>query len=509
MNSTEVQQTSYMEAPPKSVSGEIPEPAVPRRLGKYPLLSVIGKGSMGVVYKSLDPHTKRAVAVKTIRHELLGDDVEDFPARLRIEAQAVKSFSHPGIVAIHEYGEDAGYAYVVMEYVEGRSLKVCFEQGVRFSVGEAIDIQSQLLQALQYAHDRGLWHRGLNPANILITNNGRVRVTDFGIARIDVPTVTQPNALMGTPGYVAPEVYLTGTVDGRIDVFAAGAVLYQLLASVPPYVGTLDKIMLNVCYETPLPPSVAARQPQLVPFDTVVMQALARPPEARFPSAERFLAALLQVHHAPGDRPVDADETMLARRPFPSSAISAEVGATLIAPAAASAEVGATLIAPAAASESAGPPPSAGNAPGATWDMDELARIQHRLAAFVGPIARVMVSRAARETDDLVALNKWLAAKISRLPDRERFLKDAGIAPVSAGASAGRQPGGAAPAGRPLTREDIARASGLLAVHVGPIATILAKRAAQPGCSREQFLAALAVHLGNDHERARFLGSLG
>jgi eukaryotic-like serine/threonine-protein kinase len=157
----------------------------PERLGKYPLLGIIGTGSMAVVYKSIDPDIGRAVALKTIRHELLDDEIENFPARLRIEAEAAGSLAHPCIVRTYEYGEADGYAYIAMEYVEGHSLRDCFESQVRFNTEQAINIVSQLLKALQYAHLHGVWHRDVKPANILLVTDGLIKVTDFGIARVE------------------------------------------------------------------------------------------------------------------------------------------------------------------------------------------------------------------------------------------------------------------------------------------------------------------------------------
>src|ERR1700687_3832136 len=253
--------------PPKPTVNGITEQAAPERLGKYPLLSVIGKGSMGIIYKSVDPHIKRSVALKTIRRDLLVDDGnENFSARFRIEAQAAGSLTHPGIVAVYEYGEEGAFAFIAMEYVEGRSLRECFEQKTSFSVTQVVNILSQLLEALEFAHRRGVWHRDIKPANILIMANGQVKVTDFGIARIESSMLTQIGAVMGTPGFIAPEMYLGDTFDHRIDVFAAGGVLYQLLAGSPPYAGTAEKVMFKVCYEAPLPPSVAGRLPSLPTF---------------------------------------------------------------------------------------------------------------------------------------------------------------------------------------------------------------------------------------------------
>jgi len=292
-----------VEPPPNAFPGALTQ-SLPERLGKYPVLGVIGKGSMGVIYKSFDPHIKRPVALKTIRRDLVdGDRTEDFPARFRQEAQAAGALAHPGIVAVYEYGEQDAFGYMAMEYVEGRSLRECFEARVSFSVAQVVDIVSQLLEALQYAHERGVWHRDIKPANILLMNNGRVKVTDFGIARIESSVLTQLGAIMGTPGFIAPEMYLSDAFDSRVDLFAAGVVLYQLLAGTPPFVGSADKVMFKVCYETPLPPSVAARLPKLRPFDAVVIRALARRPEDRFATAGQFLEALRLAHAQPSSGP--------------------------------------------------------------------------------------------------------------------------------------------------------------------------------------------------------------
>jgi eukaryotic-like serine/threonine-protein kinase len=483
-----------MEPPTKGEAKAGTEQAAPERLGKYPLLSVIGKGSMGVVYRTVDPDIKRPVALKTIRRDLLLDDTENFSARFRHEAQAAGALLHPGIVAVYEYGEEGPYAYIAMEYVDGRSLRECFEQKIDFNGAQVVSIVSQLLEALQYAHERGVWHRDIKPANILIMSNDRVKVTDFGIARIESSVLTQVGAIMGTPGFIAPEMYLGSEFDGRVDVFAAGVVFYQLLAGAPPFVGTPEKVMFKVCYETPLPPSVAARLPSLQPFDAITMRALARRPEDRFPTAALFREALLQAHTRASAQG-DADATIIPRR---------AAGAASPRP---------------TTKESTTQPPSTDTLTGVGWNMEDLTRIEKRLARFMGPIARVMVRRAAKETRDVVALTHWLAGKISNAAEREQFLQGAGIAAAPATAppraaserkpGEGRPPADPARAPRPLTPADVDRASQLLAVHLGPIAQVLAKRAAQSGPSREQFIASLAAYLSDDADRARFLSALG
>jgi serine/threonine-protein kinase len=209
----------------------------------------------------------------------------DCLAALRVEAEAARQLSHPGIVAVYEYGD----SYVVMEYVEGQSLRHYFDQHVHIGTPLVLDIMSQLLEALQYAHDRGVWHRDVNPGNILVTNTGRVKIADFGIARV---AAASGEVVMGTPGYIAPETYLSDAFDHRVDVFAAGAVCYQLLAGVPAFVGTAQEIMVKVCHEAPAPPSIAGATTALRRFDAVVLRALARNPEDRFTSAADFRDAL-------------------------------------------------------------------------------------------------------------------------------------------------------------------------------------------------------------------------
>ena len=268
------------------------------------MLRVIASGAMGILYESVDLQTRRQIALKVLRRDLLsGADSEGFLAKFRGEALAAANLDHPGIVSVYDYGEEAGYAYIAMEYVEGRSLRDCFEPGgpmgqrnVAFSIGDSIDIVSQLLDALQYAHEHGVWHRDIKPANVLISHSGQIKVADFGIARTEPSTSDGAGDVMGTPGYVAPETYLSDTFDNRVDVFAAGAVLYQLFAGVPAFVGTAEQIMLQACYENPLPPSMASGLPVLRRYDAVVLRSLAKRPEERYSCAAEFRDALSMAH---------------------------------------------------------------------------------------------------------------------------------------------------------------------------------------------------------------------
>jgi len=249
---------------------------------------------MGILYESIDLQTRRRIALKVLRRELLNAaDTAGFLAKFRAEALVAADLNHAGIVSVYDYGEEAGDAYIAMEYVEARSLRDCFDHKVAFSIEASLDIVSQLLEALQYAHEHGVWHRDIKPANILICLSGQIKVADFGIARTQLSTWDTSDEVMGTPGYIAPETYLSDTFDNRADVFAAGAVLYQLFAGVPAFVGTAEQIMLQACYEKPLPPSMASGLPAVRQYDAIVLRALAKQPKERYSSAAEFREALL------------------------------------------------------------------------------------------------------------------------------------------------------------------------------------------------------------------------
>jgi eukaryotic-like serine/threonine-protein kinase len=271
----------------------------PETIGNYALQRVIASGAMGILYESVDLQTRRQIALKVLRPDLLNaPDTEGFLAKFRGEALVAADLDHAGIVSVYDYGEEAGYAYIAMEYVEGRSLRDCFERRVAFSIGDSVDIMSQLLEALQYAHEHGVWHRDIKPANVLISHSGQIKVADFGIARTEPSTSDGSEDVMGSPGYIAPETYLSDTFDNRVDVFAAGAVLYQLLTGAPAFAGTAEQIMLQACYEKPLPPSMASGLPALRQYDAIVLRALAKQPKERYSSAAEFREALLRAHSA-------------------------------------------------------------------------------------------------------------------------------------------------------------------------------------------------------------------
>jgi tRNA A-37 threonylcarbamoyl transferase component Bud32 len=294
----------------------------PHHLGKYEITEVLGQGAMGVVYKGFDPGIRRTVAIKTIRRELVEGEraAAAMLARFRNEAQAAGKLAHPGIVAVYDYGEDASVAYIAMEYVEGNSLREYIGRGARFAERDAVSIMSQLLEALGHAHERRVWHRDIKPGNVIVMRNGKVKVADFGIARIEASELTQTGMLMGSPGYMAPEQYAAAQIDHRADLFAAGVVFYQLLTGAKPFVGTTEQVSYATCHTDPLRPSLADPGKGWERYDPVIARALSKKPEDRFQSAEAFRAAILAAHDAPAAAAV-SEETIIVEVLRPAAAV--------------------------------------------------------------------------------------------------------------------------------------------------------------------------------------------
>jgi Tol biopolymer transport system component len=261
-----------------------------RTLGHYRIVAELGRGGMAVVYKAWQPSLERFVALKVLpayfQHE------PEFLARFHREAKSAARLNHPNIITIHDTGEIDGVHYIAMEYVEGGSLRDRLAAGP-LSLEETANILAQIAAALDFAHRHGLIHRDIKPANILFTDDGRPKVTDFGIARASDGThLTRTGVLMGTPEYMAPEQAEGRPVDHRTDLYALGVVLYQMLTGRAPFQGTTPHATLHaVIYEPPPPPRQIA--PGLPPaVEAVVLKAIAKQPERRFQRGADMAAAL-------------------------------------------------------------------------------------------------------------------------------------------------------------------------------------------------------------------------
>lgn len=250
---------------------------------------------MGVVYEGRDPNLDRRVAIKTVKVENLSEEAAaEYEHRFRTEARSAARLQHPNIVSVYDSDRDGDVAFLVMEYIQGDDLKHHLDRGTRYSLEQSLKIIRDLLSALDYAHKQGIVHRDIKPANLLIEPGGRVKLTDFGVARIQdsgEATRTQ-GSMVGTLKYMAPEQVQGQKIDSRADLFSVGVVLYQLLTDKRPFDGDNDfSIIHQIIGHHPPPPSSA--NPRLPPaLDAVVARALAKTREERFATARDFAVAL-------------------------------------------------------------------------------------------------------------------------------------------------------------------------------------------------------------------------
>jgi serine/threonine-protein kinase len=258
---------------------------------RYRVEARIGQGGMAEVYRGFDPSLDRTVAIKVLLAPF--DRDAGFVARFRREAQAAARLNHPNIVGVYDAGAEGDTQYIVMEYVEGRTLAAFLSGGGRPSPMQAVELTIPVASALQAAHEQGIVHRDIKPANIMVTRTGAVKVMDFGIARIQTDaTAPQTSSVMGTPAYFSPEQAQGQPVDARSDIYSLGCVLYELLAHRQPFSGdTPVAIAFQQVNEMPVPPSEVNPD---VPshLDAVVMKCMAKNPANRYQSAAELIADL-------------------------------------------------------------------------------------------------------------------------------------------------------------------------------------------------------------------------
>ena len=268
----------------------------PETTGKYRLGEVVGEGAMGVVYKAFDPHIERVVAIKVIKRDQVSESQwAELQARFQREAKAAGRLLHPNIVTVHEYGEDGGSPYLVMEYMEGVSLAQYIKQKGRLSVKESYSIMKKLLDALEYSHSKGVIHRDIKPQNVFILENLEVKLSDFGIAKMESSDLTKPGMVLGTPVYMSPEQIRAEKVDARSDLFSAGVIFYEMIAGERPFAGAqLATLIHKILNETPRDPcSLNPDLPEA--FRDIFAKALAKKPEERYQTARQFLTALQET----------------------------------------------------------------------------------------------------------------------------------------------------------------------------------------------------------------------
>ena len=286
------------------------------KLGRYEVVRELGKGAMGIVYLAKDPLIGRLVALKTIRAAAHADDDEtkEFQQRFIREAQAAGILNHPSIVTVHDIGQDDGLntSFIAMEYVEGQNLKEVLSQGRALTFEQIGDIIIQVADALDFAHAKGIVHRDVKPANIILLDGLRAKITDFGIAKIASggANLTSTGQFLGTPNYMAPEQIKGAPVDGRTDIFALGICLYECLTRRKPFGGdSLTSISYKIVHES-FPP-LAEVNPQIPEgYEEVVAHCLAKDPAKRYQRARDMGNALRAVVR--GEKPARPSEPLLA-----------------------------------------------------------------------------------------------------------------------------------------------------------------------------------------------------
>ncbi len=294
-----VEATQVLNAPPVGgLPGSVEkiEVGIPKKIGRYDILQELGRGGMGVVYKAQDSLLHRTVAIKLILTANVPDeDPGRYKRRFYREAEVAARMNHPDIVAIYDVGEDksTGQPYLVMEFVEGVPLEDLLERTKGpLPLEKSLDIGIQAAKAMEYAHRQGVVHRDIKPANIMINPEGKVEITDFGIARLAGSQMTQLGQVLGTPAYMSPEQLMGGQVDGRSDIFSLGIVLYQMLTGKMAFsADTLPELMLRIIQNTPTP----AREwnPNLPPdIEPMLSKCLVKVPAERYQTASELVADL-------------------------------------------------------------------------------------------------------------------------------------------------------------------------------------------------------------------------
>ena len=263
------------------------------QIGRYEILAELGRGAMGVVYKARDPKIGRTIAIKTIKlaDQAAESETDILRERLFREAQSAGRLSHPGIVTIYDVDEEAGVAYITMEFVEGKTLETQMDSTPIRDFEFISDLLNQTAAALDYAHSKEIVHRDIKPANIMVTPDGGIKITDFGIARISSSKLTQTGTVMGTPSYMSPEQVRSDPTDGRSDQFSLAVICYELVTGQKPFTGeSLTSVMFKIVSGEAIAPSEL--NPRVSEeLGTVILRALSKDAADRYTSCRAFAEA--------------------------------------------------------------------------------------------------------------------------------------------------------------------------------------------------------------------------
>ena len=439
-------------------------PETPNSVGKYKIDSVLGQGAMGVVYKGHDPDIDRVVAIKTLHTHLMNaDERASWLERFAREAKAAGRVLHGNLVTIFDYLEQNEQPYLVMEFIESETLEDRIKRRPLPNLQEFGSIMTQMLAGLDAIHAVGIVHRDVKPANALLLPDGRVKLADFGVARVESLGATH-GGMIGTPDYMSPEQFMGQQAGHRADIFGAGVIMFELLTSRKPFESaSLGELTQKVISGQGL--DLRALAPDLPDgIYALSQQALHVDPNERIADARAFAngihEALRNVERAVMN---DTDRTVVMAPSQPAPAALSQTMADQM-------------------------PQSA------------LARIEQLLTTQIGPIAKVLVRKASGSTTDTGQLINQLAAEIGP-EDREAFK-------AAVQAHLGQTGGHITGAGPMLTDELLDALTRELVPHIGPIAKILIKKTAKTCASREELCAALSKHIDDAASRDAFLQTM-
>ncbi len=451
------------------------------KIGKYQILETIGKGAMGEVFKARDEVIDRIVAIKVIHPHFVGEEIwDDLQARFQQEAKAAARCLHPNIVAVFDFGQLEDKSYLVMEYIKGDDLKDILDENGRFSLEQAIEIICEVLTGLAFAHDNGVVHRDIKPANIIKLNNGKIKIADFGIARLDSSELTNVGDMVGTPIYMSPEALRGDKVDARSDLYAVALVLLELITGSKPAAGFVD---IESITEQLNDSSVDKQYHQY--FIDVFTKALHRKPSFRFQSASAFLNKLkeflaeTQAITDNADHGEDDYRTMIQSSPLlkKREKISGEESLP---------------------------------------DKNLLDKLEHSLASYIGPLSSVLVRRARLTSITTKQIISELSQHITNDSDRSEFIRKVSIqSGISSGidshsheSSSSHSLASKKNQALVLAPERLAFITAKLVIYLGPMAPIIIKKATKKVDSEENLIEILSEKIIQSEERALFLQSL-
>ena len=436
-------------------------PGGARFIGKYRVDGVLGQGAMGVVYDGHDPDIDRPVAIKTVHQHLIeAAGGEDWLERFAREARAAGRVLHPNLVTVFDYLQQDRVPYLVMEKVRSITLEERMGAKRELELDEVHSILAQILAGLTCIHGAGIVHRDLKPANVMLTEDGTVKLTDFGIARIAAMGATGAG-MVGTPSYMAPEQFSGGAVDARADVYACGVLLYELITRRKPFQGGgVEALFLAVRDGNVTPPSeIASGISEAV--DQIVLKAMSVDPADRFPEASDLRAALAKV--LPVSDPAErADQTVIARPRH--KAASAASGTMLH-----------------------------------RMSSQTLTEVERHLISKIGPMGRVILRRAAASCTNAEEMVGAVLGELSEA-DKHHDVRDSILRLLAANVG---------PSAAEIPDENLQRLADLLKPHLGPIALVLVKRQAAKAASMEDLIRQLSASIKDPEERRRFLQAAG